>query len=478
MKPFTRSLRRGIAKLILFLSDLFLLAGAFFLSFYIRFQLDWALIKPEVGPLHISSYWLAFFIALYLVMTQLVSLNMYSFDRFRNWQEDFLNIIKAVTIATGLILALSFFYRHISFSRQMVLMAGPLAILGVAFGRIFFRLILNFFRLRGFLLRSVIILGRGNMVPVLLEKLNKNKSLGLRVKGIVAEGRYAEEDFFGLPFKGGFDNLKEVLQQEKCRVLFVAQENIAHEKLLEFIEICEEANVEILLIPQVYDLLIGFSGLRDVEGLPMVELREEPIHWGDLFVKRILDFILSIFLILITFPFQIAIALLIRLDSKGPVLFFQKRVGYRGKEFNMWKFRTMVPDAEEKLKNLVSIDKMKEPVFKIKNDPRVTSLGRWLRQLSLDELPQLVNVLLGQMSLVGPRPEEVSLVQQYNVWQRRRLKVKPGITGLQQIKCRGSNSLEERVKYDIFYIRRLSLLLDLEILTKTIWVVLRQKGTH
>jgi len=478
MKPFTLSLRRGFAQLFLFVMDTGLMAAAFFLSYYIRFGLDLALIRPEAEPMNISSYWLAFFLALYLVISQMFSLNMYSFDRFRSWQEDFINIVKSVTIAAVLILTLSFFYREITYSRQMVLMAGPLAVLAVAGGRLFWRSILFFLRARGFFLRGVLILGRGNMVPVVLEKIQANKSLGLNVKGIVAEDKPHESEYFGLPCKGNFEDLRAILSRETYRVALVVQEKVPHDKLLELIEICEEKHVEILLIPQVYDLLIDYSGLRDVEGLPMVELREEPIGWGNLFVKRIIDFFLSILLIILTFPLQLVISILIRMDSKGSPIFLQERVGYRGNKFKMLKFRTMVVDAEDKLKDLVEVDNIKEPVFKIKNDPRVTKIGRWLRRTSLDELPQLLNVFLGQMSLVGPRPEEVSLVKRYNVWQRRRLKVKPGITGLQQIKCRGSNSLEERVKYDIFYIRRLGLLLDLEILVKTIWVVLRQKGVH
>ena len=158
------------------------------------------------------------------------------------------------------------------------------------------------------------------------------------------------------------------------------------------------------------------------------------------------------------------------------MIFRQERVGQHGRVFTMFKFRTMVADAEARLREILDLDALDEPVFKFENDARVTRVGRFLRKSSLDELPQLFNVLRGEMSLVGPRPEERAIVERYNIWQRRRLKVKPGITGLQQVMNRGIPDLAERIKYDIYYIRRQSFLLDLSILLRTIFVVLSGKG--
>jgi len=175
-------------------------------------------------------------------------------------------------------------------------------------------------------------------------------------------------------------------------------------------------------------------------------------------------------------PLWIAIALFIKFGSKGPVFFTQVRAGLHGKPFKMYKFRSMVEDAEAKLGEMVDIDNLDEPVFKIKNDPRITAVGRFLRRTSLDETPQLLNVLKGEMSIVGPRPEELALVEKYDHQQRRRLKGLPGITGYQQINNRGEPSLSRRIKYDLVYLKHQGPVLDSYIILKTIWVVIRSKG--
>ena len=192
-----------------------------------------------------------------------------------------------------------------------------------------------------------------------------------------------------------------------------------------------------------------------------------------------MDLLISAGLILAGLPIWLLLGLLIKATSKGPVFFDQIRAGLHGEAFSMLKFRSMVADAEEKLGDLVDLDSLEEPVFKIGNDPRVTGVGRLLRRSSLDELPQLINVLAGRMSLVGPRPEELEVVKRYDVWQRRRLKAKPGITGLQQIMCRGSTDLNKRIRYDLMYLKHQSLLFDLYILIRTFGVVIRGSGvTH
>jgi lipopolysaccharide/colanic/teichoic acid biosynthesis glycosyltransferase len=175
--------------------------------------------------------------------------------------------------------------------------------------------------------------------------------------------------------------------------------------------------------------------------------------------------------LVLTLPLWAAIAAAVKLTSRGPVFFAQERAGLNGRPFRLFKFRTMVADAEERLKDLVRIEDLAEPVFKLKDDPRVTGVGRWLRRFGLDELPQLINVLRGEMSLVGPRPEVVALVERYNAEQRRRLLVKPGITGYQQIHNRGMPDMAARLAYDVYYLRNRSVPLDLWILTMTVFVI-------
>jgi lipopolysaccharide/colanic/teichoic acid biosynthesis glycosyltransferase len=216
--------------------------------------------------------------------------------------------------------------------------------------------------------------------------------------------------------------------------------------------------------------------------------------------KRILDISLSSALIFLTSPVMLLIALFVKIDSFGPAIFRQTRIGMDrrracngggtnpfqerrrtdlgGKPFTMYKFRSMVREAEEILPSLVNLGALPEPVYKLRNDPRVTRFGKLLRKSSLDELPQLVNVLKGDMSLVGPRPEAQRIVILYNEDHKRRLQIRPGLTGLQQIKCRGSKSMQERLNYDLDYIAHRSLLLDLLILLRTVFIVIQGKGAH
>jgi len=216
--------------------------------------------------------------------------------------------------------------------------------------------------------------------------------------------------------------------------------------------------------------------------------------------KRIVDIVVSAVLIIPAAPLIALVGLLVKIDSRGPTIFKQKRVGLDrrrayngggmspftemrkrdlgGKPFTMYKFRSMVQEAEEMLPSLVNLGTLREPVYKFRNDPRVTRFGKFLRRTSIDELPQFFNVLKGDMSLVGPRPEAQRIVFLYNENHRRRLQVKPGLTGWQQVHCRGSKSMSERLKYDLEYIERRSLLLDLWILLKTIFIVIRCKGAY
>ncbi len=212
--------------------------------------------------------------------------------------------------------------------------------------------------------------------------------------------------------------------------------------------------------------------------MPGIKLQAPNLSPWHAKLKRWTDICLSLFFIALFSPLFIIVPLLIKLTSRGPVFHIQTRCGHNGRPFHMYKFRSMIPEAERLLPQLVDFDKIIEPVFKIENDHRVTSIGRVLRRTSIDELPQLFNVLKGDLSLVGPRPEELALVRRYNSFFRERLKSKPGITGLQQINCRGSLSMLERMKYDLAYIRNQSLAFDLKILLKTVKVVLSQNGAR
>ncbi|MBI4670405.1 MAG: sugar transferase [Chloroflexi bacterium] len=213
-------------------------------------------------------------------------------------------------------------------------------------------------------------------------------------------------------------------------------------------------------------------------GLPVITLREPAITGVNSVLKRALDVAVAVAGLMLCGPLMLVIAVLIRRDSPGPILFTQARAGQYGRPFRMYKFRSMVADAEARLDELIQVEALAEPRYKIRNDPRVTRVGAWLRRTSLDELPQLLNVLSGSMSLVGPRPEAMRIATRYSSAQRQRLLVKPGLTGTMQISGRGDLSFEERMKLELDYIENYSIWRDIMILIKTVPVVLSGKGAY
>ena len=276
---------------------------------------------------------------------------------------------------------------------------------------------------------------------------------------------------------GTLAEVRSVVETRAIEEVVILDQGLTHEQTLDVLDVCEPKGVRVRLVPPVYDLLIQISDLFYVHGVPIIRLDERKDRRLSSATKRVVDFTIAFVALLVLLPVILAIVVAIKVTSAGDAVFSQVRAGKDGRAFRMYKFRTMVADAEERLSEVVDLDGLDQPVFKIENDHRVTRVGRLLRRASLDELPQLWNVLRGDMSLVGPRPEELRLVERYDVWQRRRLKVKPGITGLQQVEARGSlSTLKERVPLDVFYIRHQSLLLDVVILLRTVAVVLHGRG--
>jgi lipopolysaccharide/colanic/teichoic acid biosynthesis glycosyltransferase len=231
-------------------------------------------------------------------------------------------------------------------------------------------------------------------------------------------------------------------------------------------------------VPDLLDIIMVQATFQDIEGVPLIGVRDPVITGYRSWAKRGFDILTASFCIVLFSPFFAMIPVLIRLDSRGKAVFIQRRAGENGRPFNMFKFRTMIESAEAQLKDLVNLDELDSPAFKIPNDPRITRIGRFLRRTSLDELPQFFNVLIGDMSMVGPRPEAMDVVSRYNLEQRRRLSVKPGITGPMQIHGRGDLPLDDRIRLELKYIAKYSLLEDVKYVIRTIPAVYHGKGAY
>ncbi len=282
----------------------------------------------------------------------------------------------------------------------------------------------------------------------------------------------------GVSVLGSLSALEEVIQSERVDEVIFALPLRAYERLMQLVLNLERLPVEVSVVPDYFDLAFFRTRVDELFGFPLVRLRASAIEGGDWLAKRLFDLAIALPLLILCTPCLPLVALLIRLDSPGPALLRQERVGENGEVFKMWKLRTMVQNADELIQDVVQQTVDGQIVHKHPNDPRVTRVGRFLRRYSLDELPQLINVLKGEMSLVGPRPELPWLVEQYEDWQRKRFAAPPGITGWWQISGRSDHPMHLHVEDDLYYIQNYSIWLDLRILWHTVSVVIAGKGAY
>ena len=295
----------------------------------------------------------------------------------------------------------------------------------------------------------------------------------------------------GTEIVGDFEDLPEIIRELEIQEVIITDSEIPSEKLFDaMMQIERKRKVEFRLAPSLFNFLPQKTSVEQIGILPMVRLFREPLSDAERFIKRAFDIILSAVVLILTAPVLILVSLLIKFDSKGAVLFRQERVGMDGRKFLCYKFRTMRSDADENIhreayrKNIegateANAGNEEKPVFgKVKNDPRVTKIGKFLRRTSLDELPQFLNVLRGEMSVVGARPPIPYEVEEYDLRHRKRLDMKPGITGLWQVSGRNRLTFEEMVQIDLFYIENWSLWLDLKIILLTLPAVLRGDGAR
>jgi len=327
--------------------------------------------------------------------------------------------------------------------------------------------------------QRTLILGSGVVAGQVVEKLTKNSQFGLVPVGIVDDDVYAVGSP-DLPWLGRFADLREIIEKQQAERVIIAFSRASHEELLESIRACRDAGVAVDVVPRLFEFLDGVRALDQVGGLPLLSIGMPTLTSVSMAAKRVLDVLGSAALLLFFSPVMIAIAIAIKLESRGPVFFHQPRAGRGRTSFRLIKFRSMYTDAEERKADMEGLNEAGDGVmFKIRKDPRVTRVGRILRRFSLDELPQLFNVLIGEMSLVGPRPlifPETDALEQE--WHLRRLELRPGLTGPWQVYGRSQNPFQEMVRFDYQYVAGWSLARDIEILLATIPAVISGRGAY
>lgn len=321
-----------------------------------------------------------------------------------------------------------------------------------------------------------IVVGPADAVDIVARRVATHPETRLALVGYLSV--QAEPTATELPRLGSIADISRLAREHAIERVVVTEEEMSEPAAERLIEECKAVGLALTFLPQHYGLLGRGIELNRLAELPVLDFRFSDPPRSTVAIKRFMDVVLSAFLLVLLSPLLLAIALGILLDSGRPVLFRQRRIGKGGRPFGVLKFRTMVADAEQRLPELVDLAALEEPAFKIHDDPRITKIGRPLRRTSIDELPQLLNVLRGEMSLVGPRPEEEAVVALYDERQRGRLAVKPGITGPMQVYGRGDLTFEERLAMERDYLDNLSVLTDLAILLRTPRAIIRGEGAY
>ena len=446
------------------LVDAVVIALSYSLAWFIKFATPLADTEPGVTALSVETY----FSALYFIVPGYVALyyffNMYTPKRTTRRKYEIAGLIKANTTGTMLFMVVLYAFKIEHFSRLLVGLFYVITIILSTLSKTMIRNILQYFRKKGYNLKYVLLVGYSRAAEEYVTRINANPQWGYVIRGILDDRVPSGTLYKGVKVLGRIENLLYILPENKLDEIAVTLALEDYNRLERIVDLCEKSGVHTKFIPDYNNFVPSRPYTEDLQGLPVINIRYVPLtntlNW---MAKRAVDVLGALFGLLVSSPFMLLAAILVKATSPGPVIFKQERVGLHNKPFYMYKFRTMElqkPSQEKK-------------AWTVKDDPRVTKVGKVLRKTSLDELPQFFNILAGEMSLVGPRPERPLFVEKFKEEIPRYMikhQVRPGLTGWAQINgYRGDTSIRKRVEYDIFYIENWTMSLDIKIMFLTIF---------
>ena len=453
-----------IVAILIFLDAIFL-SLSWFGAYWLRFALGFAFPKV-INPFDVYLYSTPLMVSAWIFTCAFFGL--YHRVNQLTVMSEFMALLKVFLLGLLVSMSISFLFKDFSFGRSVVIFMGALSLVFLSLSRFIVRVVERRLWKRGYGAVRTLVVGTGTSGIRVMQKLQDSTDVGYEVIGFIDETKKKRgRKIDGVPVLGGQEDINAIVLKYMIDDVFFALPHIDHNRILNIVSSCPKKDVTFHIVTDVFDVLSDGTKVEMLGDFSVVGLKGERLTFGYENIKRLMDLSLALFGLLLALPFWILIFLAIALDSRGPILFRQKRVGKDGKEFDILKFRTMFSESANYEKSPKNSD-----------DRRITRVGKILRRYSLDELPQLINVIGGDMSVVGPRPEMPFIVEKYQEWEKKRLLVKPGITGLWQVLGRKDLPLEENIQYDFFYIKNRSLLMDISIILRTIPILFSRRGAY
>ncbi len=444
--------------------DAVIVAVSYTLAWYLKFASPFSYTDPSVGALDVRTYFEMLYVIVPGYLILYYSFNLYTPKRATAHKYEIINIFQANTVGMVLLMAGWYLIAQIHFSRSMMAMFYGINIVLTTLGRSLIRMLLQYFREKGYNLKYILLVGYSRAAEEYIKRINANPQWGYVVRGILDDMVPSGTVYKGVKVVGRIENLLYILPQNKLDEIAITLSLKDYDNLEHIVDLCEKSGVHTKFIPDYNSLFPSRPYTEDLMGLPVINIRYVPLtntlNWC---AKRVMDILVGLVGLVVSLPIMLIAAIAIRCTSRGPVIFKQERIGLHNKPFRMYKFRTMEvqkPSQEEK-------------GWTKKDDPRVTKVGKFLRRTSIDELPQLFNIIKGDMSVVGPRPERPQFVEQFKEEIPRYMvkhQVRPGLTGWAQINgYRGDTSIKRRIEHDIFYIENWTISFDIKIMFLTIF---------
>jgi exopolysaccharide biosynthesis polyprenyl glycosylphosphotransferase len=458
---------KNLYAVTLMLLDAMMVASAFALAYRLRVAIPWPAPVENLAPF--SSYLGMLGVQVIAVVGALMVFRQYYVPRAVSRVDQFYSVFASVSLGTAFSVAVTaFFFKgtrlEVDYPRVMIGYAWLLSVIFIILGRIVHQFIRETLREHGIGKDRLVVVGTGDVARIIIQRIQWSPQLGYDLLGVITADGDAET-FLGLPILGREEDLTELIDKLDIDEVIIAIPEKGHREVVNVLSYCERGRVSIKVFPDIFQFVTSNAGIDDLGGLPLLTIRNYALRGYMLFLKRVIDVVGAMTGLVVFAPLMLLVAVAIKLESPGPAFFIQERMGLDGKPFKLIKFRSMRRDAERG-----------GPGWTVDGDPRQTRFGRLLRRVDVDELPNLINVLFGEMSLVGPRPEQPYYVTEFQrtvPHYMERHREKAGMTGWAQVNgLRGDTSINERTKYDLWYTENWSILLDIKIVVRTVWQII------